>query len=495
MAAAPPMAAAAAAAPCPVYNVIPVTPFGIHRANVAPKVGSSFAIAPDGTVCAWTEPVAANTAAALAANFVGVSCFAPTTVTPNGHGVIHSDHWADPCVLLSNLHADFRLVHDFDRVLRMRKDRKALRVTVPHYSLFTVVSGKTEAAFLAEVDSMFPHPPPCSFRAAAEPRDSEEGGDDEECTLTPSEPWGPSDMDGQRDRAVGSIYRVAKLAYPLARDLDLKLSLNSLMTFIATAKPTTEDFSGLEARVLLDWYRSLKACDCIVERDALSLLGPAQAFFEDLLDVDFEDGDSSSGGSGCASVECDDPMADAAGSVVVDDVPDAPTDPQPASAKSLFVDVTRGVSSELVIEFLTYSFLSKHRGLAIRNMGLLHQKIIFLVDAQYVDSFGKRLLDECPQAWTYGPCYPRARRRFLALADARAAPTCPPVDEDVRRILVAYLDRYHAVDPMSLVEKLHATELWAAVPKGCNHEISSGEIQASLAPGSRLRELLVTGMS
>lgn len=54
------------------------------------------------------------------------------------------------------------------------------------------------------------------------------------------------------------------------------------------------------------------------------------------------------------------------------------------------------------------------------------QKLLFLVYGSYLSVYGKRLLDEHPQCWPYGPVFPKLRERFLnedfaevSLADRR----------------------------------------------------------------------------
>lgn len=42
------------------------------------------------------------------------------------------------------------------------------------------------------------------------------------------------------------------------------------------------------------------------------------------------------------------------------------------------------------------------------------QKLMFIVYGTFLRVYGKRLTDEHPQAWPYGPVFPRTRERFLS---------------------------------------------------------------------------------
>lgn len=91
--------------------------------------------------------------------------------------------------------------------------------------------------------------------------------------------------EGVADHFVRSIYRVAKHAHARTEDPAIKVALDSLMTAIADAKPTVHTFGAFDVALLQSWHHALLACDAAVEPDALALLGPAQAFLEDVLSV------------------------------------------------------------------------------------------------------------------------------------------------------------------------------------------------------------------
>lgn len=257
-------------------DTVPVTALGIHccLCELEPKM--SYVTAPDGSVRSWTDSDTQVPAGGFTGT--GVSCFSPEST---GHrGVPHSSLWVVDCGVLSHLLPGYRLVQDFTTLLRMRKDRKATRITVNHYSLFTTVPGKGRATFSAEVSSMFL---PCQSSVLSAP------GVDDKDTLLPAEPWEASDLEGVLDVVVRNIYRVSRHAYPLTDNAALKIALNSLMTEIAIRKPSREMLGQFELGLVLEWYHALLACDSVVKPDALSLLGPVQAFFEDLLGTRDED--------------------------------------------------------------------------------------------------------------------------------------------------------------------------------------------------------------
>ena len=458
------------------FDAVPVTAHGIHRALCDLEPTISYVTAPDGSVRSWTDA----DVQAPAAGFTGVSCFSPEST---GHGVPHSGLWAFDCGVLSGLLPGYRLVQDFTTQLRMRKDRKLTRSTVNHYSLFTTVPGKDLATFSAEVLSMFL---PCLMRAAG-PDSSVLSApeEDDKDTLIPAEPWEASDLEGVLDVVVRNLYRVSQYAYPLTDNAALKIALNSLMTAIATHKPSREKLVQFELGLVREWYHALLACDSVVRPDALSLLGPAQAFFEDSLGVcdddDDDDGEEST---------VEDPMSVRATSsmalaVDIDDSPD-PVPESPRAGSRFDDDVTLGLASELVIDYLRFAFITTFVGHPVSKMGLLLQKVAFIVDVHCVAATGRRLVLERPQAWRNGPCYPAARLHFNATIGQ--APTCPSIDVSVRSMLDAYLGRYCRMRPMDLVHLVHGTEFWASVPKGCNHQITSQEIAAAV---SGLHNLLV----
>jgi hypothetical protein len=109
---------------------------------------------------------------------------------------------------------------------------------------------------------------------------SDEGG-----TVFPLPSCEAADLMNVTDPFVKMLYRVAQHACPRTSDPGIKVALKSLMTTIAEKKPCRSHFPDFNHSMLRDWYHALLACDTIVELGALSQLGPAQAFLEDVLDV------------------------------------------------------------------------------------------------------------------------------------------------------------------------------------------------------------------
>jgi uncharacterized phage-associated protein len=217
--------------------------------------------------------------------------------------------------------------------------------------------------------------------------------------------------------------------------------------------------------MLRDWYHALLACDAVVELGALSQLGPAQAFLEDVLDVD-------------GAPVPDTALADT----------DEPTSEHAAPTVLAAADVTMGVSSEQAMDYLRNAYLALASPVA--GMGLLLMKILFLADAHMAVFHNTRLLDEIPQAWCKGPCYPKARNRFNATISSPTVPVCG-LEPGVENVLSVYLHRYLRVRADDLVHAIHSTELWQSIPQGCDYDIRFANIQSSYRPLGVLAALLV----
>jgi hypothetical protein len=91
-----------------------------------------------------------------------------------------------------------------------------------------------------------------------------------------------------------------------------------------------------------------------------------------------------------------------------------------------------GESSVAAAEFLLQSYLQNIPSPFMRTSGshvdLLLVKVAFLADVTILLSTGKRLLDEAPEAWCNGPCYPRATRtsKLAWLAEVPLLTPCAP---------------------------------------------------------------------
>ena len=164
---------------------------------------------------------------------VGVSSFVP----PEGHNVVHSNQYSQPCSILISVPNGVKLVRDYQITLRYRlkKLNKKLSVVVNHYSIFPVID--MTVAEWQEIIYAHLHQSqlscawqPCMFKAEGEIQDIEfsDGSEDE-------------DTNGLRDFGVHALYQLSKFLFHSANMHD-KLHLNGILTMIATHKEKSFDF-------------------------------------------------------------------------------------------------------------------------------------------------------------------------------------------------------------------------------------------------------------
>ncbi len=105
------------------------------------------------------------------------------------------------------------------------------------------------------------------------------------------DPSTDADLDGVTDPAIAKLYRVSRNAYPHA-PVGIKVALNSIMTVVATMKPTKADLATRSVSELRLWYDAIKSCASIVEVGVLPYLGSAETLLEELLGINDNELDS-----------------------------------------------------------------------------------------------------------------------------------------------------------------------------------------------------------
>jgi hypothetical protein len=202
--------------------------FPLTKALVA---GTDFKLNTDGTVKGYgTNPVNELV--------VGVSSFDPHPMSPEGHGVVHSDQYLEPCSNLMSVPDGVKLVQDYQVPLRYRLKKldKKLALTVNHYSIYPVdgmaVAEWQEIIYLTQL-----HQPQlscawllCMCKAEGELQNIEfsDGSEDE-------------DTDELRDFGTHALYQLSKFLFP-SSNLHDKIHLNGMLTMIATHKEQSFDY-------------------------------------------------------------------------------------------------------------------------------------------------------------------------------------------------------------------------------------------------------------
>lgn len=263
-----------------VVHHYPVHRFPMTKLLVA---GTDFKLNTDGKV----QGYGTNPANELV---VGVSSFDPAQIPSEGHGVVHSDQFMEPCSILVSVPDGVKLVQDYQVPLRYRvkKLHKKLATTVNHYSIYPV-DDMTVAEWQEIIYNTRLHQRHlscawqlCTYKAEGELQDIEfsDGSEDE-------------DTDGLRDFGTHALYQLSKFLFPSA-NLHDKIHLNGMLTMIATHKEQSFEYFVSHDMPFM------RAIYCILSNPKVALpsslcnfagivLAKLEATFGTLTDMDEED--------------------------------------------------------------------------------------------------------------------------------------------------------------------------------------------------------------
>ena len=424
---------------------------GIHRILTDLQKDSDYVLNEDNTIKTWAinDP-----------HICGVSCFSPSGA---GHGLPRTKMWKNGqtgCFILGNVPDGLAFFYDEPMTLRGRNGTDMMSAN--HFLLIPIEEGLSEHQFTERVERTFAVP--CQTRAAADLANfnsSSDDDDDDEQVLDPPTPWSNDDLNGVTDRQIVTLYRVARAAYGEA-PYGIKVMLNVIMTAIAKTKPSVGDIYSRDLSELRLWCNVIVKCEDFINAGAMVYLTQAQ----DMLEMIIKHHDDLVYGS---------PQESKTSISDTDDKPciSSSTDTSPPGE-----DTNAGISSEVAIEYLRNAFIGRHH--PIPSLGLLLNKMLFLADFTYVLVNNKRMFDEIPQAWANGPCYAKARLRFIHLIETKQRRRTEMNDE-VKKYLDGIFLLHSNTAPDDLVKKIHDSELWKNILKNCNHLITSSDIIKSLS--------------
>lgn len=451
-------------------DALPMSPNGVHLFPGGLEPGVGCVVDAAGAVVPWTDAQAA----ALAPGFVGASTFAPMD---SPHGVPHSKYWAAPCACLVSLPQELHGVYDFDTELRARRGGATGVMNAAHISLYATVGGLSRVALESTINSCCV---PCAIRAAADapPGCCDSGGDNggDGVGADDSLPALDGDLDGVEDGLVRALYATCARMYPRV-PAAVRVALNSMMTAIARHKPTSSQLCGSVAfppPLLQWWHAALVACDAVAVGGEFAHLGFVQSLLEGAAT-------KSAGAEAARDRVADDTL-------VVDDTPpfvagayfsalDEGAESKsagPVGTEGGAVISTGGVASVAAAAWLWRAYCEESlkaqfpHPQASRHVDLRLVKVAFLADAHALVSTGARLLDEPPEAWCNGPCYPLAyaylKARASGLPGGSEEAAGDGLPDAARSLLGRYLRRYMHVRTVDLVRALHATAFWKSLP-------------------------------
>lgn len=89
------------------------------------------------------------------------------------------------------------------------------------------------------------------------------------------------------------------------------------------------------------------------------------------------------------------------------------------------------------------------------------QKLLYIVYGAYLRLYGKRVINEHPQAWPYGPVFPNTRKALLKIDDLSVitrndVDTNVKNDETLRNIITFVFDEFAKYTAGDLTEWSHA---------------------------------------
>lgn len=436
-------------------------PQGVHRILANPVMGLDYILNASGTVKKWNI---------TDVGIMGISCFSPMSID---HGVPHSNMWkTNPiCCLLNIMPQDFLLYHDFKIELRGRNGKT--KMSAYHFLLFPTKDGITVTELESEVTNAFNAL--CQTRAAGQMKEIDlskdtldDDDDDDTQIFDPPTPWTENDLDGISDNNVVIFYRVAKKAYPIA-PTTIKLVLNGIMTVIATTKPSVNDMANRNQAELRLWCGVIVECGDFMEIGALTYLSIVQNMLESIIKLD-----DSVSVSDVIMEEIDNNTSNTS----MIDIDDSKCNVLTSDIYPLGMDKNAGFSSEIAIEYLRHIYF-KHSYYPIQGLGMLLNKILFLVDFAYLMQYDNRLFEEIPQAWENGPCYAKARIHYNQLRNVSFDQEKYTIEDKVKNILEQLLVMHMKKTSKEIVEELHDTEIWKKIPKNCNHPIMMSDMISS----------------
>ena len=83
------------------------------------------------------------------------------------------------------------------------------------------------------------------------------------------------------------------------------------------------------------------------------------------------------------------------------------------------------------------------------------QKLLYITYAYYLVRFDRKFINESPQAWPYGPVFPKTRRNFDELPKIENIPETITRDSELTSILSEIITRYNKYTATQLSDWSH----------------------------------------
>lgn len=210
-----------------VFNYHPVHRFPMDKRLEA---GADFKLNSDETVTGYgPDPVDVLV--------VGVSCFGPQPIPPEGHPVVHSSQFFEPCSVLSRVPSGVKLVQDYEVPYRYRLKclNRMYKGSMAHFTIYPVndisVAQWQEIIYITQLTNpeLSCEWLPCEVKARGEIVNTDfcDGSEDR-------------DTDGLQDFGIHALYQLSKFIFP-CMNLHDKIHLNGMLTMIAAHKEQTFD--------------------------------------------------------------------------------------------------------------------------------------------------------------------------------------------------------------------------------------------------------------
>jgi putative prophage protein len=120
------------------------------------------------------------------------------------------------------------------------------------------------------------------------------------------------------------------------------------------------------------------------------------------------------------------------------------------------------------------------------------QKLLYFIQGSYLAQTGKPLFPESPQAWTYGPVYPRV---YFDIRNNRGAiqhANTSILTNAQRELIAAVVEKFKGISATSLMKKTHEPGPWTEARTGLPDGASS---QKSITHQSMMRYFSRPGMA
>ena len=120
------------------------------------------------------------------------------------------------------------------------------------------------------------------------------------------------------------------------------------------------------------------------------------------------------------------------------------------------------------------------------------QKLLYFIQGSYLAQTGKPLFPESPQAWTYGPVYPRV---YFDIRDNRGATKYADTSiltNAQRELITAVVEKFKGISAASLMKKTHEPGPWTEARTGLPNGTSS---QKRITHQSMMRHFSRPGMA